>query len=114
MKNFNPFTLLLLATTAAAIPPRAKLSSPPGPVQPGAPVDTCYGWVEAGPGQSCAEISGYASISVEQFLEWNPQMGGDCVRNLWANYFYCYMQDNDADGKPKKRLKMPLAASPGP
>ncbi|KAI1631118.1 hypothetical protein F4809DRAFT_658518 [Biscogniauxia mediterranea] len=114
MKTLNPIApfVFLLATAAARLPPGTKLSAPPGIVQPGAPVETCYAWVEAGEGQSCAEICGYTHLTVEQFLEWNPQMGGDCARNLWAGYFYCYLQDNDSAGNPKQRLKDPLGASP--
>ncbi|KAI1494181.1 hypothetical protein F5X96DRAFT_666058 [Biscogniauxia mediterranea] len=116
MKTLNPIApflfLLATTTTVARLPPGTKLTPPPGIVQPGAPVETCYAWVEAGEGQSCAEICGYTDLTVQQFLEWNPQMGGDCAHNLWAGYFYCWLQDNYPDGRPKQKLKDPLGASP--
>ncbi|KAI0471209.1 hypothetical protein F4859DRAFT_522469 [Xylaria cf. heliscus] len=66
-----------------------KVVPPPGPVQPGALVDKCGAWVEALPGATCYSLAESLGVG-DWWLELqNPQLQGDCPKNLWAGYYYC-------------------------
>lgn len=40
------------------------------------------------PGVYCQDIATQNGITLEEFYEWNPALGGDCS-GLWLNYAYC-------------------------
>ncbi|KAI0446917.1 hypothetical protein F4803DRAFT_501670 [Xylaria telfairii] len=67
----------------------AEVVPPPGPVQPGALVDRCGAWVEALPGTNCYSLAASLGIDVWWLQLQNPQLHGDCSKNLWAGYYYC-------------------------
>ncbi|KAI5920975.1 hypothetical protein F4810DRAFT_712991 [Camillea tinctor] len=103
------FALLQLPTPAAgavALPPGSKKWPPTGPVQEGAPVDDCYVWMKARPGDTCDIVCDLLDLTVDQFLVWNPQLKGNCW-NLWQGYAYCFLRDHDALGQSKQRLRPP-------
>lgn len=60
----------------------------PGPVQPGAPTK-CPQWVEPTPGSTCLELTDGLGITVDEFKKMNPQLEGNCQKNLWTGYNYC-------------------------
>ncbi|KAI0549845.1 hypothetical protein F4679DRAFT_595172, partial [Xylaria curta] len=66
-----------------------KVVPPPGPVQPGAPVDKCGAWVEAVSGTTCYSLAKSLNIDDWWLKTLNPQLKGDCSKNLWAGYYYC-------------------------
>ncbi|KAI8623163.1 hypothetical protein F5Y19DRAFT_393188 [Xylariaceae sp. FL1651] len=76
--------------------------SPPGPVQPGAPVDSCYGWIKATPGLTCYGLATSLGIDVAKLEAINPQLKGDCERNFWADYYYC-----TGKGQPRQKITTP-------
>ncbi|KAI0864280.1 hypothetical protein F4860DRAFT_511135 [Xylaria cubensis] len=67
----------------------SKVVPPPGPVQPGALVDKCGGWVEAVSGTTCYSLAKSLGIDDMWLRTLNPQLKGDCSKNLWAGYYYC-------------------------
>ncbi|KAI8952589.1 hypothetical protein F4801DRAFT_214078 [Xylaria longipes] len=66
-----------------------KVVPPPGPVQPGALVDKCGGWVQATPGMTCYSLTESLGVDDWWLKAHNPQLKGDCSKNLWAGYYYC-------------------------
>ncbi|TRX91990.1 hypothetical protein FHL15_007087 [Xylaria flabelliformis] len=71
------------------LPQYSKVVPPPGPVQPGALVDKCGGWVEAVSGTTCYGLAKSLGIDDLWLRTLNPQLKGDCSKNLWAGYYYC-------------------------
>ncbi|KAI1736973.1 hypothetical protein F4680DRAFT_451334 [Xylaria scruposa] len=66
-----------------------KVVPPPGPVQHGALVDKCGGWVEAVSGSTCYSLAKSLGIDDGWLRTINPQLKGDCSNNLWSGYYYC-------------------------
>ncbi|KAM0227169.1 hypothetical protein ACHAPO_011760 [Fusarium lateritium] len=86
----------LAAPTATAVEGSAKAISSvmgdnavttPLPIQPGM-VDNCDRFYFVKKGDGCAKISKNHGISFDQFKEWNPTVGKDCL-NLWADAHVC-------------------------
>ncbi|SCO91528.1 uncharacterized protein FRV6_15656 [Fusarium oxysporum] len=59
----------------------------PLPIQPGM-VDDCDAFYYVKPGDNCLIISAQFGISFDQFKEWNPTVGKDCL-SLWADANVC-------------------------
>ncbi|CVK85830.1 uncharacterized protein FMAN_06658 [Fusarium mangiferae] len=59
----------------------------PLPIQPGM-VDNCDVFYYVKPGDNCLKISAQFGISFDQFKEWNPTVGEDCL-SLWADANVC-------------------------
>ncbi|OAQ60452.1 LysM domain-containing protein [Pochonia chlamydosporia 170] len=73
-------------------PPTSTLSSgngiqTPTPTQPGI-VNNCAKFQFIQNGDTCANVASKNGISLERFLQWNPQAGSDCA-GLWANAYAC-------------------------
>ncbi|KAF2124898.1 carbohydrate-binding module family 50 protein [Dothidotthia symphoricarpi CBS 119687] len=66
----------------------AQSSSPGGPVHEGQP-ENCNGWHTVVKDDTCQNVSQRYSISLEQFLEWNPAVSSDCRNNFWIDSAYC-------------------------
>ncbi|KAI0420579.1 hypothetical protein F5X98DRAFT_371547 [Xylaria grammica] len=62
---------------------------PPGPVQHGALVHGCGGWVLATPGMTCYSLAHSVGVEIAEIDRINPQLRGHCSDNLWAGYSYC-------------------------
>ncbi|KAI0402208.1 hypothetical protein F4802DRAFT_600270 [Xylaria palmicola] len=85
----------------------SKHVPPPGPVQAGALVDKCGGWVEAVAGTTCYDLAQSIGIDVNRLKTLNPQLKGGCSENLWAGYYYC-------KGLVQTHHKITKAPLPGP
>ncbi|KAF4335447.1 hypothetical protein FBEOM_10684 [Fusarium beomiforme] len=59
----------------------------PLPIQPGM-VDNCDAFYYVQPGDNCLKIAAQFGISFDQFKEWNPTVGKDCL-SLWADANVC-------------------------
>lgn len=59
----------------------------PLPIQPGM-VDNCDVFYYVKPGDNCLKIAAQFGISFDQFKEWNPTVGKDCL-SLWADANVC-------------------------
>ncbi|KAI3322596.1 hypothetical protein HD806DRAFT_500495 [Xylariaceae sp. AK1471] len=91
------FAASIVPFTSASDPANSRSNTlfqpPPGPVQPGAPVDSCYEWLETDPGLTCLDVVKSLDITVDQLKEMNPQLKGNCQKNFWSSYNYCISND---------------------
>ncbi|RYC65050.1 hypothetical protein CHU98_g1176 [Xylaria longipes] len=62
-----------------------KVVPPPGPVQPGALVDKCGGWVQATPGMTCYSLTESLGVDDWWLKAHNPQLKGDCLARAKPN-----------------------------
>ncbi|KAF4444181.1 hypothetical protein F53441_11240 [Fusarium austroafricanum] len=60
----------------------------PLPIQPGM-VDNCDKFFFVPENIGCLHVAQYFGITVKQFVEWNPTVGGEECRYLWANANVC-------------------------
>ncbi|KAI1259210.1 hypothetical protein F5Y18DRAFT_443620 [Xylariaceae sp. FL1019] len=102
MKSLISLATVLVAVIAPSVhcardPVNNSPTKPPGPVQPGAPVDNCHSWIKVTPGMTCYSLAPDSKITVNEFIQMNPQLKGDCQKNLWVGYSYCVK----ASGYPK-------------
>lgn len=64
------------------------------PQQTGIP-SSCQNYYQAQADDTCATVlEEYSYITEEQFLSWNPALGGDC-NGLWSGYYYCVADFSD-------------------
>ncbi|KAL8305871.1 hypothetical protein RB597_003453 [Gaeumannomyces tritici] len=119
----------LTTTTALAFLGAASAETPLPPadkLQPGHfPAWVCHAWEVAGAGDTCQVMAERNRLSVDRFVEMNPQIGGsaqDCAANLLAGFFYCISTSPElapgagtATGEaPVDRERGPPAARPAP
>jgi hypothetical protein len=74
------------STTPA--PSTTTKPTPPGPTMTGSPAN-CNKWALVTDGLSCTAMASQASISLAQFLAWNPAVSSDCSTNYWLGEAYC-------------------------
>lgn len=60
----------------------------PSPIQPGM-VDNCDEFYQVESGDVCYSIAVDNDISLDQFLEWNPDVGGAGCDGLWLDAYVC-------------------------
>lgn len=60
----------------------------PQPAQPGM-VDNCDAFYLVKSGDSCARIAAGHGITLDQFLEWNPEVGGKECAGIWLDNYVC-------------------------
>lgn len=60
----------------------------PSPIQPGM-VDNCNDFYKVVSGDNCQGVSSKKHISLDDFLTWNPQVGGRSCSGLWAGAYVC-------------------------
>lgn len=60
----------------------------PTPVQPGM-VDNCADFHLVENGDTCYDIAIENDISLNDFLEWNPEVGGAACTGLWLDAYVC-------------------------
>ncbi|KAF4465975.1 domain-containing [Fusarium albosuccineum] len=60
----------------------------PQPIQPGM-VDNCDSFHLVESGNTCATIVTQYSISIAQFITWNPEVGGAACTGLWLDAYVC-------------------------
>lgn len=75
------------ATTQTTDPTPTNGIPTPSPAQPGM-VDNCDAFHLVESGDGCAAIAQRYGISVDQFSQWNPEVGKDCS-GLWLEYYVC-------------------------
>ncbi|KAM4057439.1 lysM domain-containing protein [Hirsutella rhossiliensis] len=60
----------------------------PTPIQPGM-VGNCNKFYLVSPGDNCDGISRKSGITADDFLKWNPGVGGKACTSLWLNSYVC-------------------------
>ncbi|KAJ9150129.1 hypothetical protein NKR19_g5352 [Coniochaeta hoffmannii] len=89
MKNIIiTLSLLAISLTLTAADPFPSSSTSPEPRQPGWDRN-CREWSKAAPGDTCWALATRLNMSLQYFLDINPQLHDDCVHNFWAGYWYC-------------------------
>ncbi|KAK1565963.1 uncharacterized protein LY79DRAFT_529670 [Colletotrichum navitas] len=88
----GPTTTLTSKTTSSTIPSTTTTSigngvSTPMPTQAQI-VKNCNKFYFVQSGESCSSVASANSITLAQFLEWNPSAGSSCA-GLWANAYAC-------------------------
>ncbi|KAK2051453.1 hypothetical protein LY76DRAFT_674973 [Colletotrichum caudatum] len=88
----GPTTTLTSKTTSSTIPSTTTTSigngvSTPMPTQAQI-VQNCNKFYFVQSGESCSSVASANSITLAQFLEWNPSAGNSCA-GLWANAYAC-------------------------
>lgn len=85
-------TLLVLVTilSGALLTMSMSFSLTPTPIQSGAPAD-CHNFAQAMPGDTCVSFASRIGLSVADFLDRNPQVGGQagCPQNVYGWFWYC-------------------------
>ncbi|KAH8432867.1 uncharacterized protein LDX57_010497 [Aspergillus melleus] len=59
----------------------------PTPIQPGM-TTSCKKFYQVVSGDECGKIASKAGITLQDFLKWNPGVGGGC-ESLWLGYYVC-------------------------
>ncbi|OJJ00945.1 hypothetical protein ASPVEDRAFT_596129 [Aspergillus versicolor CBS 583.65] len=95
LRNYLVLLLLFTCGFATTIHDRADSKDPPPSetspslaTRPGT-AKNCVRWFPAKRGDTCDKIVHLFNISLSDFFKWNPGLGEDCEKNLWADYSYC-------------------------
>ena len=86
----------------------------PQPTQPGM-VKNCDAFHLVESGDSCAAIAESNGITVQQFLEWNPKVGGAACTGLWLDTYVCVsiIGHEPTPTDPGNGIETPLPTQPG-
>ncbi|KAL1954011.1 hypothetical protein VTO42DRAFT_1832 [Malbranchea cinnamomea] len=99
-------------TTTTSTPPANGIETPE-PIQPGM-VDNCDAFHFVARGEGCADIASQHGITLDQFVEWNPQVGEDCT-GLWAEVYVCVsvIGHEPTPTDPGNGIETPTPTQPG-
>ncbi|KAL8392313.1 hypothetical protein RB595_002489 [Gaeumannomyces hyphopodioides] len=106
-------TLALLGAVSAETPLPSADKLQPGHF----PAWVCHAWEVAGAGDTCQVVAERNRLSIDRFVEMNPQIGSaqDCAANLLAGFFYCVSTSPElAPGAGAATGEVPGAHERGP
>jgi LysM repeat protein len=84
--------------------------TPSAPTQTGQPA-SCNAWYTVKSGDDCSIPVGLYSLTLSQFLAWNPAVSSDCTSGFWADYAYCVGVAGSSSSTPTTSSSVPTISS---